>query len=268
MRMYPELNLYEHYKERSFDVLFSKDLPDVTKRITLEHMNFAVNFCEAWDSFLDIGGGSGHYSTALSAIFKKGAVVDISHFKEHEDLVKRYPNIEVVHKPVEEFTKTERVDFILLADLFEHIEKIEPFVKKLAGFQDKGGVIYIMTPNPAKCGPAPESGIYHTRHTFGHQKHYAKQEIEKIMAKEGYSLVGMFYEEGGVRQFAKRIVKGLSRRDKNWGNHILYKILRPLILPVMKLASFVLGIASYYGERNISRPELNAPTQDLVFKKI
>jgi 2-polyprenyl-3-methyl-5-hydroxy-6-metoxy-1,4-benzoquinol methylase len=268
MKMYPDLDLYRHYKDRSFNAKYSSNLLDITKRITLENMNYAVNFADAWEYFLDIGGGIGHYSTALSAIFKKGAVVDVLRYKEHDELVRRYPNIEVVNKPIEEFEGNTKADFILLADIFEHIVDIRAFVQKLSDLQKKGGVVYIMTPNPARCGPAPESGIYHTRHEFGHQKHYTKEEIERVMTDFGYTLVGIFYEEGHFRQTAKRLINGMARRDLEWKENILYKAVKSVVLTLMTMASYFLGYTSYISERLMPQREFNALTQDLIFKKI
>jgi SAM-dependent methyltransferase len=266
--MYPALDLYRHYKSGFISAEHSPALPDVTKKATLENINFAINLCEKWESVMDIGGGNGHYLAALAAKFKRGVLVEIETFAEHAELVQKRPNIYVAHSPIERYEPGgQTADFILLADLFEHIADIDEFVKKLSSLQTAGGLIYIMTPNPLTCGPAPESGIYHTRHPHGHIKHYTAREIEQKMAKVGYGLELAMYEEGRLRQAAKRIVSGISRRDRRWRNNLAYSLARPLFIPLIRLAFFFTEIAVYHAETRARSNRFATLTQNLVFKK-
>lgn len=267
MRMYPEHDLYRHYKKHAVHSQFSSALPDVTKRVTLENMNYAINVADKWDTCLDIGGGSGHYLAGLAQKFKKAILVEVQNLPEHEILKKNLPNVEIFHSYIEKCNISEKVDFILLADLYEHIPNIQDFVTKLSFLQTTGGVVYIMTPNPVYCGPAPESGIYHTQHTNGHIKQYTQHEIMDLMSKNGYSLVLRLYEEAPFRQKAKKFIFALSRRDKNWNNHFWYVFIRPIFLLFTMPCVWLLDKLTHRSEIKHQHNELVTLTQDLVFKK-
>ncbi len=266
--MYPQKDLYKQYIKHLIDSRFSSDIPNTTSRITLEHMQNAINLCESWNHCMDIGGGSGHYLTALVQFFTKGTLIEVDVHDEHKLLMKKYANIEIVQSLIENYKTDKKVDFILLADLFEHIPDIEPFVAKIASMQEYGGVVYIMTPNPIKCGPAPESGIYHTRHPNGHIKHYTTKEICTIMRQSGYTLIFKLYEEGYLRNKVKRIIFGLSRRHKTFSKYGFYRFLKPLILILIWSIISILGKIVYMSEKKHSNNQFSTATQDLAFKKV
>lgn len=266
--MYPKINLYRQYIKNLIDAKFSSDIPNVTTRITLEHMHYAMNLSESWDHCMDIGGGSGHYLTAFSGFFKRATLVEVDYHVEHELVKQRHPNIEIVESFIEKYEPKEKIDFILLADLYEHIPDIKKFVGKIASMQEHGGVVYIMTPNPIKCGPAPESGIYHTLHPNGHIKHYPTQEINNLMREHGYELIFKLFEEGPFRKKIKYIIYGLARRDKNFSKNFLYRIIRPLILLVVWPLLFIFEKVAYHVERKHRFDQYTTTTQNLAYKKI
>lgn len=268
MDMYPKRNLYNDYLREHIDAGFSSALPDRTKRITLEHIENAIRYCDAWDSFLDVGGGGGHYSMALATLFKKGTIIELVEHREHALLPENFPTLTLFRGPAEKYPGESPFDFILLSDIFEHIPNIRAFSEKMAGLQKAGGVIYLMTPNPVVCGPAPESGIHHTRHPFGHIKHYAKQELIDSFKPYGYEPMLELYEEGSFRQEAKRIIRGLSRRDYEWSRSAFYRAARFLFLGVAIPVSEALGRYTYGIEKRNERDDLFGMTQCLVLKKI
>jgi 2-polyprenyl-3-methyl-5-hydroxy-6-metoxy-1,4-benzoquinol methylase len=265
---YPDLNLYSSYLKRLIDARYSASIPNVTTKITLEYMNYAINLCDTWDSCMDIGGGSGHYLNALATRFKKATLVEVEDLAEHAELTARYKNIEIVHSFIEEYHSTEKTDFILLADIFEHIPDIKPFITKVSQFQDIGGVVYIMTPNPVTCGPANESGLHHTIHLNGHIRHYPSHEIISLMEENGYKLMFKIYEEGRLRKKAKYVIYGIARRDALYSKNLFYQMIRPLVLIASWPLLFVLEKMTYSDERKNIHNEFGTITQDLAFKKI
>jgi len=265
--MYPEHSLYRHYTERLIDHSASPAFPDFTKRATLENMNYAINLCEAWDLFLDIGGGSGHYAAGLSGMFKRGEVIEVEDVAEQKELVRRYPNLSVTRTLVENYAGTEKADFILLADVFEHIVDIHTFVAQISALQSKDAVVYIMTPNPVFCGPVSESGLHHSRKLYGHIKHYTTGEICSIMRKNGYELQFLVYEETPLRQMVKRWRSAISRRDTAWKGKLAYRLIRPLALILLKPVMFLAERATYRSEVRARGNQFATMTQDLAFKK-
>ncbi len=268
MRMYPEHDLFKLYKERFITTCFSNSLPDVTKRITLEHMNYAINLADKWDVCMDIGGYTGHYLAPLAAKFKRAILVEAEPLSEQTQYAERYKNFSVIRSYIEKYSSPEKIDFILLADVYEHIPDIKAFVTQLSNMQTIGGVVYIMTPNPVYCGPAPESGLYHTRKKDGHIKQYAEEEIVLLMKEAGYTLVLSIFEEAPFRQKAKRVVFALSRRDKSWQKHWWYIFARPIFLSLALLVNGILDYLTYRSEQAHRHNPYVTMTQDLVFKKI
>jgi len=268
--MYPQNNLYSIYKKNVHEKNFSPRIPDVTNKRTLDFMNLAINCCENWGSSLDIGGGSGHYTAPLLFKFKNAVVVDVAKYEEHEYLKKRYQNFEYHNKFIEQIEFKEKFDFILLADIFEHIVDINLFIEQVSELQNKGGVVYILTPNPLFCGPANQSEIFYTKHLDGHQKHYLKIEVENIMKQHAYELVYFGYEESIIRQKVRRYIRGFSRRDELLSNKFF--IYKKIIAPMLSLGySSILFFVEYlvhnveYKNKNNAELMLSAA---YIFKKI
>lgn len=241
MEMYPKNNLYELYKKFFYNVEYSELVPDITKKRTLDVMNLAVNCCDSWNTALDIGGGGGHYAIPLLHKFKKVVLVDMFPFKEHAVLKNTYAHFEYHNSKIEDIDFKETFDYIFLSDIFEHIHDIQSFVQKISSLQNAHGVVYMLTPNQLYCGPAEKSGIHHTLHDGGHFRHYLPHEIQSLMKTYGYELVYQCYEEGELRQTIKRIVKGISRRDKKMSHYSFYAhIVGPIIHLILKPALLLL----------------------------
>lgn len=265
---YPKNILYEKYLELFSTIYNPYFLKNRTQKTTLENMGYAINNCENWDTFLDIGGGTGHYSAALSSCFKKGLLIEIDSQPEHKLITEKYPNISAIYCQIENYEPSYKADFILLADVFEHIPDILSFVKKLSSMQEKGGVIYIMTPNPITCGPAPESEIYYKIHKYGHIKHYNGNEICLLMSQWGYEYLYGTYEGTKIRTMIKTLFYALLQKDSKWSHNIIYKITRLLIKPFLLIINNIFEkIIYFYETRNRYNP-FTTRTQTLVFKKI
>ena len=264
--MYPGLNLYENYIKYSCS---GEQLPDVTMKTTIGMINRAINLCDSWNNFMDIGGGTGKNAVALSKVFKHGTLVEIFKHEEHLDIKRKFANIEIVNDLIENYKITnKRFDFVLLADLFEHIPDIDNFIKKISELQTPTGVVYMMTPNPFQCGPATESQIYHTKKEYGHIKHYTSQEIIQLMEKVGYRLIFKYHEESNLRRRLKNYIKSIARKDLKWKKCGVYKIIRPITILFSKLLFRIIERIVYNNElKNMNNP-FSTITQDLAFKKI
>lgn len=266
--MYPEIDLYKHYLENLITREYSEELPDVTKKSTLEKINYAINLAPQWNVCMDIGGSSGNYLAALAKKFKKTILVEMEHLPEQDLHKKKHNNFVVEITRIEEYQTNEKADFILLADVFEHIPDIKNFAHKLSTLQNIDGIVYIMTPNPVFCGPASESGLYVKRHPAGHIKQYTKTEIISLMKESGYTLELLSFEETSRRQKIKRIIFAISRRDKKYSKYFIYRIVRPLILITFKLFFKFLEFFTYKKEIENIHNEYTTLTQNLTFRKI
>lgn len=267
--MYPSIGLYNLYKKHIEEKDFSSAIPDVTKKRTLELMQVAVRCAEDWNNALDIGGGSGHYSIPLSQVFKQVTLVEPDEHEDHEILEDRFPNLSIVHEFVENVVIPEKQDLILLSDIYEHIPNIEAFIAKLSTLQEKGGVIYILTPNPVSCGPAIRSAISYTiSGSHGHIRHYFKNEVEEVLAKHGYYLVHHSFEETPLRTPLRIMLRGLSRRDKRWNKRIPYRIVRPLVLVILAPIVSIIQSVAYRTEYAHRDDAEHTRSSVYIFKKL
>jgi len=266
--MYEKNNLYEAYIQRANDNEFSPKLPDVTKQTTLDGINHGINLCIRWNSALDVGCGNGHYLSALSAKFKKNTGIEIDKYPEQKELEEKYKNIYFFNDKVENYPESEKFDFILLMDLFEHIPDISSFLAKISRLQENGGITYITTPNSIYCSPAEESGISAKNSGYhGHIKHYTKSEIIALMHTVGYRPEFHFYEETEIRETLRRIVKGISRRDNRWSAGFVYRVIRPLVHLGLLPVFYIIQKINYVSERANRNNPFDTRSIAIAFKK-
>ena len=271
--MYKKNDLFELYLKYSKNDRFSQRLPDLTKKYTIEVMNIAINLCTKWDNFLDIGACSGHYSIPLLHKFRKGTAVEATPNDFLTNLTKEYKNFSVQTGFVQKINFKEKFDFVLMADIFEHIPEndLSSFMIKLNSIQDNNGIVYVLTPNPLFCGPAYESKIFHNGGKLdheGHYRHYHPNELNRIFMAHGYERLLESYEEGIIRNFFKRYIFSISIRDKRYSNNYLYKITSPLFIWIAKIAFAVVGSIVYRDEFFNRKNDLHTMSYVAIFKKI
>lgn len=267
--MYTPNNLYKEYLNRATHSEYSPELPDVTKKTTLDGINHAINLCTDWNSTIDVGCGNGHYLAGLSAKFKKAVGIELDTYPEHNLLKNTYSNIDFFTDTLENYNDTQHVDFVLLMDIFEHIPDLSVFLKKIASLQTVGGIVYITTPNPIFCSPANESAISARKIGYhGHIKHYTKTEIEQYMHAAGYQPEFHFYEETELRETLRRIVKGISRRHCAWSKHNMYRPFKPLVRILCKPLFGIISSINTYTERNNRSNMFDTRSIAIAFKKI
>lgn len=270
--MYQKNDLYKVYKKYVKNDRLSDRLPDVGKKYTLDIINKAINSCENWNNFLDIGACGGHYSIALLHKFKNGVAVEATPNEQLLGLAKEYKNLTVKTGFIQKINFTEKFDFVLMADVFEHIPLVDmgEFTKKISTIQDVGGVIYILTPNPLFCGPASTSGMFHNGGKFdheGHYKHYLPNEILSHFKKFNYEMVFDSYEEGILKNILKRYIFSLSIRDRRYSNNKIYRIISLIPVYLIKIAFMIMGRIIYWNEWKNRKNDFNSMSYVVVLKK-
>lgn len=267
MRFYPQLDLFSHYLRNAHNPILSDRIPDYMIERNMEVLNAAINACETWDSFLDIGAASGRCSAALLTKFKKGIGVDVYPDADLKKLARSCKNFSIVEKPIQKVQLKKTVDFILMMDVFEHFpsKDVQPILKKLARFQKKGGVIYILTPNALVCGPAEKSGIFHTIHPFGHYKHYLPHEVTALLEKVGYTKIIEIYEEHPFKLLMKSLNLGVSYVDTRLTGGVKW-LTTPLVW-VGNLALKMIGKMVTWNERANRDQAETGRSMVLVYKK-
>lgn len=268
--MYPKNDLYEIYEAKVSDDGLSRRLPDISRRYTLDLMNRAINCCDHWGVFLDVGANRGHYSVPLLHKFEKGIAVEAEANDSLAAVGQKYGNLAVKIGLVQNVKFGDKIDFILLSDVFEHIPvgELNGFIKALADAQNTGGVIYLGTPNPIFCGPAEKSDIYFEKSRFGHCKHYTKEEVLELFHGFGYRPVLFGYEENRLRGRFKRLLYGFSRRDRRLADRsVVYAVVSAPLVGLLRLAFRAFGEAVRRDESKRSQTAADAMTQVFVLKK-
>lgn len=270
MRSYPKNNLSKYFYSHGSFRWFSPRLPDFTNKWTVDYMNFAINICEKWNTFLDIGAGDGRYSRTLAPKFKKGYAVESTSNDNFASIHSDFPNVTCVTKYIQHTSIKEKIDFVLLADVFEHIplKDIQSFVKKINSMQSTGGVVYILTPNAIRCAPAFLSGIYHTRLPDGHYKHYLKQEIDEQFEKYGYIPVLARYEDANLRLIVKSSLMLVSNLDKRMARSAFTRAITSPFILIVGLFFKILTVLVTIDEGLHVNDVFNTQTLVVVYKKI
>ena len=219
--MYEPFNLKIVFKQ------FHKNHPIYKKRIFLDKfqypkinfLNQAINLCESYGNFLDVGAGNGELSfLLLKKGFKHGTGVEVIN-NPNLNKLEEYNNFSVFNGLIQDFKTEEKFDFILMSEVFEHFppEDLKEIILNLTNLLKPGGIVYLNTPNPLNVGPASISKIYYKHCKYGHYKHYTKREIVNLF-EDNFELIGHQFNE--LSSNIKWQEKGMSikRRTKNFPN--------------------------------------------------
>ena len=267
-KMYQSNDLYKKYQERILDDEFSSKVPDVTKKATLNHINYAINLCDNWDAAMDVGSGNGHYLAALASKFRHAVGVEVDVHAGQKELSAKYPNIEFFNGYIEKYSTKHKFCFVLLMDIFEHIPDIDPFMQQIAKMQDIGGIVYIVTPNPVFCGPAKESDMYYKKSDYhGHIKHYTPNEVIDICKRVGYEPEFHVYEETEARARWYIFGRGISRRDQRFSKLAIYRVVRPIVLVITRWTFAVIERLCFSVEKKAENDIFSTRSSAIAFKK-
>ena len=167
----------------------------------------------------------------------------------------------------------EKFDFILMADVFEHIPETDlvDFVSRVSFLQEAGGIVYILTPNPTFCGPACETELFHDGGKldhFGHYKHYHPSEITRLFSEHNYEKIIESYEEGILKNYFKRYVFSISIRDRKYSKNIFYKMISPIFIWIPQIAFNIIEKIVYHNEWKNKNNDIKSMSYVVVFKKL
>ncbi|HCI05305.1 TPA: hypothetical protein DEX28_01000 [Patescibacteria group bacterium] len=104
-------------------------------------------FCQG-ESMLDVGCGVGQMTKALAGKFKKVVGIDGSLVKiEKANRENRLSNTEYIHTLFEDFKPEQRFDFIVSANVLEHVDDSVVFMKRLRSWLAPNGRVVVTVPN-------------------------------------------------------------------------------------------------------------------------
>jgi SAM-dependent methyltransferase len=271
MKFYPNFTIYKYYKQNALDsAYFSKRIPDRTIKNSLDNLNRAMNVCEKNDTFLDFGAGNGRYSTALLPEFKKGYGIEVVKDPFLSQVAQDHPNFTAIFGENALSRVKEKIDLFILMDVIEHIplDVIKKFVQQISAVQQKGGVVYISTPNAVRCGAVQKSGIYYKRLKYGHRKHYLSDELIDLFSTQGYKPILVTYEDFSFRLFIKQFNLGFSFLDRKLINIPLYRYVSIPFILFINAIFILIGIVVSWDEYRNRHDQLSSQTIMLTLKKV
>ncbi|MBX9830449.1 class I SAM-dependent methyltransferase [Candidatus Babeliales bacterium] len=188
------------YKQGQIHTGFSNRLPDYAVRFWLGQLEKVI-FGAKRGRFLDVGAGDGRLTRLLAEFFKQGVAIEVQGNKHSWDRVRQAcPNVMLreglLQDLVPALEQEKPFDFILLAEVFEHIplEDVDNFLSALPKVLASDGVIFLTTPNFVVQGPAEKSPRWYRHQPYGHYKHYSFEEVKTLLAKHGLEIVEGWFE--------------------------------------------------------------------------
>lgn len=271
MKFYPDIDLYKYYfKALQTSDWFSHRIQDKTARVTVDGINRAINICERNETFLDFGAGGGRYSAALLSFFGGGYGIEIEKNSSLEALAKTNSHFTTIYGKHAVSKIKRNVDFIQLIDVIEHIptDEVNALVKSFSQLQEKGGVIYVLTPNAIRCGVVSRSGIFYKRFKYGHRKHYLLGELDLLFSKYGYTKIMSSYEDFALRSFARRAMLGCSMIDRKLLGIPLYRQTSSPFILFLNVCFSAINVPIVWFENVHRNDSFFARTVTATFKKL
>jgi len=281
------MNLYKNYlkiyKAGKINHGFSPRLPDYATKYWFLRLEEATNSGNQ-KSFLDIGAGDGRLSLLLLKHgFMQGAAVEVAvNHQTWKPICDKYKNFQLLEglfqdKMKELIDQNKTFDFIVLAEVFEHIplSDVDPFLEQLSQLMSPEGRVFLTTPNFAVQGPAEKSHMWHERQQWGHHKHYQLSEVKDLFKKFGFEVENSWFECHNLKtKLYNKWFYPASRLDwKLMHSKKLPKALRSLyrygsvpFIGASKLLFQGLSNLVYTIEKNKSTQD-NAATMMLLVKK-
>lgn len=230
--------LYKKYidlfKHGRFETGFSERIPDYGIKFWLSNLEKALTDC-AKDTFLDIGAGQGRLSVLLANCgFKNGFAIEVDVDQTMwPKILQKHENIELIEgllqKNIHKIPSNKRVDFIMLAEVFEHIppNDVDSFINAIYQILNVGGRIFLTTPNFAVQGPAEKSKCWHEIQPYGHHKHYSLNELIHIFEQKNFKIEWHNFECGKLKRKAyNRLFYPFCR----WDQRLLMSKKIPLVM--------------------------------------
>ncbi len=254
------------WKEGRVCAGFSPRLPDYAIRYWLEQLKVALP-CKNAPLFLDVGAGDGRLTLLLLRAYStQGMAVEIQTNKAvWGQIQKEYQNFELYDGLLQdafsgEYSSKKQFDFIVLAEVFEHIppNDVAVFLKSLHNVLSDDGTVFLTTPNRVVQGPAELTPIWYEKTPYGHYKHYTYSELEQIFQDAGFQVLWHSFEcYTFKRSVYNKLFYPISRMDARLLSskkipqclRSLYRVVSWLPLQLMKSFFWCLSWFVYFVER-------------------
>jgi 2-polyprenyl-3-methyl-5-hydroxy-6-metoxy-1,4-benzoquinol methylase len=212
------------FKRGDFETGFSGRIPDYGIKFWLNNLEKALGDSRK-QTFLDIGAGQGRLSVLLAKSgFMHGFALEVDVDKtKWQKILQKNENLELLEgflqENIHKIPQDNPVDFVMLAEVFEHIppKDVEPFIDALSQILCVGGKIFLTTPNFVVQGPAEKSKCWHQIQPYGHQKHYSLKELINIFEQKNFKVEWYNFESGKLkRRIYNRLFYPICRLDQKF----------------------------------------------------
>ncbi len=199
---------------------FSED--EGFEKVLMKYKIMAVSaFCTG-DSMLDIGCGVGTLTYALAPKFRVAVGIDGSDIKIAK--AQKYnssPAISYIHTLFEDYTPTNRFDFIVSTNVLEHVDDAVAFLKRIKKWLSRDGQLVITVPNALglhkrigkAMGLTPDPyALSEADIQKGHKRIYDSERLKNDFTSAGYR----------VRHLGGILLKPLSHKQmESWNPKIV-----------------------------------------------
>ena len=156
-------------------------------------------------SILDIGYGDGNFLSFLpNRIFKKYGI----------DLEKRSNDINITHYEgeYERLKMNKKFDVITAFHVIEHIDNPQEFIEKSYSQLNKGGLLFIVTPNIESIGfKIAKEKWYHYDYPY-HKTIFSKDKLRQLLIKNSFNTISFSGEFPGFPFDAFKTIKNLGKK--------------------------------------------------------
>jgi 2-polyprenyl-3-methyl-5-hydroxy-6-metoxy-1,4-benzoquinol methylase len=166
-------------------------------------------------SCLDIGGGSGWILNNLREIdprISKTTVLDIN--QDAKKLAEAHGH-QFIHSTVEEFSKNEQFDLVLMLNLIEHVKDPEKVLASIKDSMTEDGLLLIKTPNTHSLNSQIFKRLYWGGyHAPRHWVLFNKNNLYNLAHKVGFEVTYFSYTQGG-HQWAASLLGSIKHLTFN-----------------------------------------------------
>jgi 2-polyprenyl-3-methyl-5-hydroxy-6-metoxy-1,4-benzoquinol methylase len=139
-------------------------------------------------SFLDLGSNMGGFAQMVRLNFQNIEVwgCETNEFYAKESKV-RYPNLNLMEKPLSSHHTMHEFDFIHASDLIEHIWNLDDFILSIKKNLKSNGLVMLVTPN-VECVESKKTGIQWWGYIVPHHVQlFCQNSLKALMKRFGFT---------------------------------------------------------------------------------
>ena len=199
-----EQQLIEFYQNYKGTAGYNKKRDKKIKR-SIKRVRKIINFTRG-KRFLDVGCNAGYvvYAAQLLGFDAFGIELDCETVSEAQ---KEFGEELFKCTTIQEYAKTNRqFDVIYTSEVIEHVPDPDAFLKSASGLLDKGGVLYLTTPDGNHFTLPKNFSSWNAVTPPEHIIYFTKKGLNILLAKHGFKIEKTFFNiKPGIKLIARKV---------------------------------------------------------------